>query len=89
MGQLQRPELEPHSDLLCPFQSIVTILEQFCISLRNVCLRVSGPKVLERLRTLCRLQLCDAEAPEDIEPTLYEFQLFQDGMEAVSKDIGL
>jgi len=36
------------------------------VSLRDVCLCMSRPKVLQRLRTLCRPQLRDAEAPEDV-----------------------
>ena len=62
---------EPYSNLLGPFQPIITISQQFYVSLRDVCLCMSRPKVLQRLRTLCRLQLRDAEAPEDVKSTLF------------------
>ena len=50
---------------------------------------VSRPEVLQGLRALPRLELRDAEPPEDVEPTLFVLDLFQDGMKAVLKSVRL
>jgi transposase InsO family protein len=50
---------------------------------------VSAPEVLKVLRAIRVLELGDAEAPEDVEPTLNVFQLFQDGVETVLEGVRL
>jgi hypothetical protein len=50
---------------------------------------VSRSEVLQGLRALRRLELRDAESPEDIERTLFVLDLFQDGMKAVLKSVRL
>ena len=50
---------------------------------------MSRPNMLQWLRTLGRLQFRNADAPEDIETTLYVLNSSQDGVKTISEDIGL
>jgi hypothetical protein len=45
--------------------------------------------MLECVRAIGLLKVCQAEAPEDVEPTLPVVQCFEDGMEAVLERVRL
>ena len=59
------------------------LLKEFFVDLGHMRFRVSRPGVLQGRRNFRRLKLGDAEAPKDVEPTLYMFQFFPDGVKAV------
>jgi hypothetical protein len=50
---------------------------------------VSGPEVLKGRWAFRFLELGDPEPPEDVEATLYVFQFFKDGMEAILEGDGM
>ena len=74
-GQLGTPEGEPHSYLLSPLESPITLLQSFLVAFGERRWCVSRPEVLQGLRALRRLELRDAEPPEDVEPTLFVLDL--------------